>query len=95
MSADASLKCLYMQYICGVYMVNAMINISRRANRVLGIVKAKYGLRRKSQAIDRMAQEYEEQILEPQLRPEVVKEIINLRKHGTARRIKSIREIFQ
>ena len=76
-------------------MVNAMIDISHRTNRVLAIIKAKYGLQKKSQAIDRMAQEYEEQLLEPQLRPEVVKELIDLRKHGKARRIKSINEIFE
>lgn len=51
-------------------MVQALINISERANRILTIVKAKYGLRDKSQAIDRMAQEYENDLLEPGLRPE-------------------------
>ena len=36
------------------------------------MVKAKYGLRDKSQAIDIMAKEYEENILEPELRPEYI-----------------------
>ena len=76
-------------------MVNAMIDISHRTNRVLAIIKAKYGLQKKSQAIDRMAQEYEEQLLEPQLRPEVVKEINDIEKRGKFRRIRGIREIFQ
>ena len=56
-------------------MVQAVINISARTNRVLNIIKAKYGLRTESEAIDRMATEYEEEILEPELRPEFIEDI--------------------
>ncbi len=51
-------------------MVQAVINIDERANRVLNIVKAKYGLKDKSQAINIVVNEYEESFLEPELRPE-------------------------
>lgn len=51
-------------------MVQAVINIDERANRVLNIVKAKYGLKDKSQAINIVVNEYEENFLEPELRPE-------------------------
>ena len=51
-------------------MVQAIININEHANRVINIVKAKFGLRDKSEAIDLMAEQYEEEILEPELRPE-------------------------
>jgi hypothetical protein len=51
-------------------MVQAMINIDEKTNRVLNIVKAKYGLKDKSQAIDLVVNEYEETSLEPTLRPE-------------------------
>ncbi|VVB67721.1 Uncharacterised protein [Candidatus Norongarragalina meridionalis] len=54
-------------------MVYAVVNITEEANRVLNIVKAKYGLRDKSQAICQMAQEYDDKLLEPELRPEYVK----------------------
>ena len=54
-------------------MVQAFVNISDHANRVLNIIKAKYGLKDKSQAIEAMATEYEEDILEPELRPEYVR----------------------
>jgi len=54
-------------------MVQAIINIDENTNRILNILKAKYGLKDKSQAIDRMAKEYEAEILEPQLRPEYIK----------------------
>jgi hypothetical protein len=51
-------------------MVQAVINIDERTNRVLNIVKAKFGLRDKSQAINLVVNEYEETSLEPELRPE-------------------------
>jgi len=51
-------------------MVQAMINIDENVNRVLNIVKAKYGLRDKSEAINFVVGEYEESVLEPVLRPE-------------------------
>lgn len=51
-------------------MVQAVINIEENTNRVLNIVKAKFGLRDKSEAINLVVTEYEESALEPQLRPE-------------------------
>jgi len=53
-------------------MVQAIINIKESTNRILNILKAKYGLKDKSQAIDLMANEYEQEILEPELRPEYI-----------------------
>lgn len=54
-------------------MVQAIINVNERTNQVLNIVKAKYNLRDKSEAINVMAEKYEENILEPELRPEYIK----------------------
>ena len=56
-------------------MVKAMIDIDEHANRVLNVVKAKFGLHDKSQAINVMAMQYEEEILEPEMRPEFVAEL--------------------
>ena len=53
-------------------MVQAIINISDDANRVLNIVKAKYGLKDKSAAIDKIVKAFGEEILEPDLRPEFI-----------------------
>lgn len=53
-------------------MVQAIINIQNTTNKVLNIIKAKYELKDKSQAIDYMAKEYEELILEPQLKPDYI-----------------------
>lgn len=54
------------------YIVQAIINIDEHTNRILNIIKAKYGLKDKSSAIDLMATQYEEEILEPELKPEYV-----------------------
>ncbi|MFH1915775.1 MAG: antitoxin [Nanoarchaeota archaeon] len=51
-------------------MVQAVINVDEHTNRVLNIVKAKHGLKDKSQAINLVVKEYELNSLEPQLRPE-------------------------
>ena len=53
-------------------MVQAIINISEHANRILNIIKAKYDLKDKSEAIDVMAERYEKTILEPGFRPEYI-----------------------
>lgn len=56
-------------------MVNAMINISDEANQILNIVKARHNLKDKSQAIDFVAREYGDELLEPELRPEFIERI--------------------
>ncbi len=61
-------------------MVQAMVNIKDKTNRVLNIVKAKYGLKDKSNAIDFVVHEYEESVLEPELRPEYKEKIIKISK---------------
>lgn len=50
-------------------MVKALIEINDKTNRVINIVKAKYGLKDKSEAITIIVNEYESNI-EPQLKPE-------------------------
>ena len=61
-------------------MVQAIINIDDNANRVLNIIKAKFGLKDKSRAIEIMAQQYEEDILEPALRPEYIGKLDEIEK---------------
>jgi len=74
-------------------MVQAIIRIDDETNRILNIVKAKYGLKDKSEAIDVMARQYQEDILEPELRPEFVKKIKKLEKSGKFTRFKSISDL--
>lgn len=66
-------------------MVQAVINIDDRANRILNIVKAKYGLKDKSEAINLVVNEYEESFLEPELRPEYLEKLNKIRKERYTR----------
>jgi Zn-dependent M32 family carboxypeptidase len=61
-------------------MVKAIINIDDHTNRILNIVKAKYGLKDKSAAIIKMAEEYEDVILEPELKPEYIEKLREIEK---------------
>ena len=74
-------------------MVQAIINIDEKTNRILNILKAKYGLKDKSQAIDIMAQQYEKELLEPELRPEYIKKMKKRQKEKTIE-IKDFRKHF-
>jgi hypothetical protein len=56
-------------------MVKAIVEIDERTNRVLNIIKAKHSLKDKSQAINLMAHQFEETILEPELRPEFIESL--------------------
>lgn len=73
-------------------MVQAVINIGDRANRVLNIIKAKYSLKDKSEAITLVVSTYEENFLEPELRPEYVEKLNKIRK-GKYTRYISIAEL--
>jgi hypothetical protein len=78
-------------------MVQAIINIDENANRVLNIVKAKFGLKDKSEAIEIMAQQYEQDILEPNLRPEYIEKLNNIEKQKGIkfRNITELRKIIE
>lgn len=73
-------------------MVQAIINIEDETNRVLNIVKAKFGLKDKSEAINMMAEQYEQELLEPQLRPEYVEKLSKIKKEKGVR-FKSVSEL--
>ena len=66
-------------------MVKAIIDISEEANRVLNIIKAKYNLQNKSQAINQMAREYKLELLEPELKPEFIKQMKEIEDEKTIR----------
>lgn len=51
-------------------MVKAIVEIDEEANKVINILKAQYGLKDKSQAINEMAKQYKELVLESGVRPE-------------------------
>ena len=75
-------------------MVKSLIDLSERESRIINIVKAKYGLKDKSQALSVILKRYEECELEPQLRPEFVKEIEEARKHSKFVKVTDFAEEF-
>jgi hypothetical protein len=75
-------------------MVKSIVNLSERENRIVNIVKAKYGLKDKNQALSMIIKRYEECELEPQLRPEFVAEIEEARKRGKFVKVKDFASEF-
>jgi len=69
-------------------MVKSIIDLTERESRIINIVKAKYGLKDKSQALSVILKRYEECELEPQLRPEFVDEVEETRKNGKFVKVK-------
>jgi len=56
-------------------MVNALIQIEDNINRVLDLVKAKHGLKDKSEAVEFVVKMYIEQEMEPSLLPEFIEKM--------------------
>ena len=61
-------------------MVQALVKIDENTNRVLNIVKAKYGLKDKGEAITLVVRKYIEGENEPELRPEFIEKIKRIEK---------------
>jgi hypothetical protein len=74
--------------------VKSLIDLKERESRVINIVKAKYGLKDKSEALSIIIKRYEECELEPELKPEFIKEIEETRKHGKFIKVKDFAEEF-
>ena len=73
-------------------MVQALVEIDENTNRVLNVVKAKYGLRDKGEAIQVVVERYIEEEDEPELRPEFI-EKIRKTEHQKGIKFKSINEL--
>jgi hypothetical protein len=66
-------------------MVKAIVEIDEEANRVINILKAQYGLRDKSQAINKLAKEYKEIVLESEFKPEYIRKLLEVQKEPIIR----------
>ncbi len=73
-------------------MVQALVEIDENTNRVLNIVKAKYGLKDKGEAIQIVVEKYIEEENEPELRPEYLEKLQKIRK-GRYIKFNSINEL--
>jgi hypothetical protein len=61
-------------------MVQAIVNMSEQANRTVNVVKALYGFRNKSEALERIVLDYAESMLEPKIRSEYAKKLKRIEK---------------
>ncbi|MBN1544519.1 DUF2683 family protein [Candidatus Woesearchaeota archaeon] len=59
-------------------MTQAIIELGDNEDRVLNIVKGKYGFRNKSDAVNFVITKFEEEILEPELRPEYAEKLAKI-----------------
>jgi len=66
-------------------MVKAIIDIEEEANRVINILKAQYGLKDKSQAINKLAKEYKEIVLESEFKPVYLRRLLEIQKEPIVR----------
>ncbi len=66
-------------------MVKAIVDIDEAANEVINISKAQYGLKDKSQAINEMAKQYKEIVLESEVKPEYVQKLKRIKKEQIIR----------
>lgn len=75
-------------------MVQAIINLNENEDRVLNIVKGKFGLRNKSEAVTLVIEKFEENFLEPELRPEYKEELMKIDR-GKFKKFSSVKELRQ
>ncbi|MFH1664313.1 MAG: DUF2683 family protein [archaeon] len=73
-------------------MVQSIIKLKERQDRVLTIVKGKYGLKNKSEAVNLIVEKFEEAFLEPELKPEYKEELLKIDK-GKFKKFSSIEKL--
>ena len=66
-------------------MVQALIELNENTNRVLNVVKAKYGLKDKGKAIQFVVEKYIEEENQPELRPEFIEKMKRIEKQKSIR----------
>ncbi|MFH1895852.1 MAG: hypothetical protein ABIJ74_04760 [archaeon] len=67
--------------------VSINVKIDDYTSRVLGVVKEKYGLNDKGEALDKFAEMYGDEFVEPEVKEEVIREVIescdrHIKKYG-------------
>jgi hypothetical protein len=61
-------------------MVQSIISISEKKDRILNIIKAQNGFKNKSQSIEFVLEIYADSFMEPELRPEFIKKLGEIQK---------------
>ena len=70
-----------------------MIEIPSEANQILNIVKARYNLKTKSEAITKIVIECGANIIEPELRPEYLEKLRKIEEEGYGETFNSIEQL--
>ena len=58
--------------------ISARVELSPYANRVLAVLKAKYGLKDKSEAMNKFAELYGDEVVEKEAKEEYVKHVLEV-----------------
>jgi hypothetical protein len=74
-------------------MVQAIVDLGEYQDRVLTIIKGKFGLKNKSDAVNFVIQKYGDELLEPELRPEYVKKLKKIEKEGKFSKFRDIDDL--
>ncbi|PIN90472.1 antitoxin [Candidatus Pacearchaeota archaeon CG10_big_fil_rev_8_21_14_0_10_34_76] len=74
-------------------MVQSIIDIGEKEDKILNIVKAQHGLKNKSQAVSLIAKIYAESFLESELRPEYLEKLVKIKREGYSKLINSVSEL--
>ena len=61
-------------------MVQAIVHLGEREDRLLTIIRGKFGLKNKSDAMNFVIARYGDELLEPELQPEYKKELLRIDK---------------
>ncbi|MBI5391810.1 DUF2683 family protein [Candidatus Woesearchaeota archaeon] len=71
-------------------MAQTLVKLNEHEDQVLTVVKGKYGLKNKNDAIRFVIDKFEEELLEPQLRPEYTEKLKRMEKAGNFKSYNSI-----
>ncbi|MEW6295352.1 MAG: hypothetical protein AB1467_03605 [Candidatus Diapherotrites archaeon] len=81
--------------------VTMNVKVKDYTNRVIGVVKEKYGLKDKGEALDKFAELCGEEFVEPEVKEDVIREVIescdrHIKKYGfRSRSVKDLRKIIE
>lgn len=81
--------------------VTMNIKVKDYSSRVLGVVKEKYGLKDKGEALDKFTEIYGDEFVEKEVKEEVIREVIescerHIKKYGfRSRTVKDLRKIIE
>ena len=73
-------------------MVQAIININENEDKILNMVKASQGLKNKSEVVNTIIRLYGDELVEPEIRPEYLKELKRISK-GKYFEFKSVKDL--